>query len=211
MSQPKSQPKPESSPDYQSFVASVTGSDSAFREAVDEEALLRLEKDERRSAEELLIRRLDLDDRRAPPALARSECRGAVGPMKRRLPKAEGRMRIAIALALADLGADAHADETVAEVLRSGDHDAGIAALSAAESMRTEPVRQALIWAAQNHPSPDVRGNAGAVLLYAAGVAEDPLAWDYRPMWLPLGDDDPAVRQAAFDQIRKVTDLTDAG
>jgi hypothetical protein len=196
------------SPEYQRFVASVTSPDPAFVDAVDEEALLLLEKPERRSAEELLMARLELDDVRAPPALAHAECRGAVMPMKRRLPKASGRMRVAIALALTELEALPRADETVAEVLRSGDVDGGLPALRAAEEMRSEEVRTALLWSCQHHPDPVVRCNAAALLFYASGGATDPLAWEMRPLWLPLGDDDPAVRKAAFDQVCEALGLS---
>jgi hypothetical protein len=192
------------SPEYRRFVASVKSPDPAFFESVDEEALLALEKAERRSAEELLMERLDLDDVRAPPALAHATCRGAVMPMKRRLPKASARMRVAIAVALTDLEAIPGPDETVVEVLRSGDIEGGVPALGAAEELRSEEVRLALLWSCVHHPDPVVRCNAGAVLFYAAGVATDPLAWDVRPLWLPLGDEDPGVRKAAFKRVCEV-------
>jgi hypothetical protein len=149
------------SPDYQRFVESVAGVSPDWRESVDVEALLRLPKDEQRSAIELLIERLPLDDWRAPPALAAVTARGAVGPMKRRLPLANGRMKISIARSLADLEAIPQADEIVAEVLREGDPDSGLVALSAAEEMRSVPIRDALAWACLHHPSPEVRCIAG--------------------------------------------------
>jgi hypothetical protein len=196
------------SPEYRRFVASVQSPDPAFFESVDEEALLSLEKAERRSAEELLISRLALDDVRAPPALAHATCRGAVMPMKRRLPKATARMRVAIAVALTDLEAIPGPDDTVDEVLRSGDLDGGVTALNAAEELRTEKIRLVLLWSCVHHPDPVVRCNAGAVLLYAAGIAPDPLAWDMRPLWLPLGDEDPVVRRAAFKKVCEVIDVS---
>jgi hypothetical protein len=189
------------SPDYQRFAESVTGVAPEWREAVDVEALLRLPRDEQRAAIELLIERLPLDDWRAPPALAAAEARGAVMPMKRRLPLASGRMKVSIARSLAALEAIPRADETVAEVLREGDPDSGIVALSAAEEMRSEPIRDALAWSCLHHPSPEVRANAGAILYYFAGLAEDPLAWNFRPIYLGLTEEDPAARRASFEQI----------
>mgnify|MGYP000626758978 CR=1 FL=1 len=55
---------------FQRFARSVTGKDPDWRESVDIDALLALEKEERRAAEEMLIERIAVDDWRAPPALA---------------------------------------------------------------------------------------------------------------------------------------------
>jgi hypothetical protein len=189
------------SPGFQRFEESVAGVAPEWREAVDVEGLLRLDKDERRAAVERLIEQLELDDWRAPPALAEAEARGAVKPMQRRLPLAKGRMKVAIARALAALEAIPRADEIVAEVLREGDPDSGLAALAAAEEMRSVPIRDALAWACLHHPSPEVRASAGATLYYFAGLAEDALAWNFRPVYLQLTEADPAVRRRAFEQI----------
>ncbi len=186
------------SPDYLRFAESVKGVAPEWREAVDTEALLRLPKDEQRAAIELLIERLPLDDWRAPPALAAVKARGAVMPMKRRLPLASGRMKVSIARALADLEAIPQADEIVAEVLREGDPDSGLVALSAAEEMRSVPIRDALAWACLHHPTAEVRSNAGAILYYFAGLSEDALAWNFRPVWLQLAEESPDVRKQAF-------------
>ncbi|AKT43481.1 hypothetical protein [Chondromyces crocatus] len=183
------------------FLASVEGLGREWQESVDIETLLGLEKDERREAEKLLIERLEIDDWRAPPALAAAETRGAVMPMKRRLPEATGRMRVAMAKALASLEAIPQADEIVAEVIREGDMDSGLAALVAAEPMRSPVIRDALAWACLHHPEFEIRCNAGAMLFYMAGLSPDPLSWDYRPIWLQLGADDEASRRKAFEEI----------
>jgi hypothetical protein len=202
--------EPES-PAFQRFVESVKGVGPAWREAVDTDALLRLEKDERHRAEVLLIEeRIPRDDWRAPPALAEAKTRGAVAPMKRWLPKAKPRMKIAIARALADLEAIPRADETVAEVLRSGEPDSGLPALAAAQSMRSKPIVDALAWAAAHHPEPEVRSNAGAQLFVRADLTDDPLAWDFRPFWLRLGDEDEDERRQAFAEICRMVGLDPA-
>lgn len=198
---------PPPSPDFQRFVASVTGPDPEWRGSVDEETLHRLEKPERRAAEELLMERLPRNDWRAPGALARAECRGAVMPMKRWLPKASPKMKVAIAQALTDLEAIPNPDATVSEVLRGGDLDGGLAALTAAEGRRSLEIRNALAWSAKNHPEPDIRANAGAQLFQMAGLARDPLAWDFRPVWIRLAADDPAERELAFDELSQMTEL----
>lgn len=187
---------------FQRFARSVAGKDPDWRESVDVETLLTLEGDERRAAEELLIERLPVDDWRAPHALAAAECRGAVMPMKRALAgDSSGRMKVALALALEKLEAIEKADPIVAEVLREGDPDSGLAALVAAEEMKSPEIRDALAWACLHHPSRTVRVNAGATLFYMAGLAEDALALDFRPIYMDLGEDDAAVRRKAFEQI----------
>ncbi len=187
--------------EYRRFVASVTGSSPEWRESVDLDSLVELEGDELRKAEELLMERLEIDDWRAPSALAAVECRGAVMPMKRALPEASGRMKVQIALALEELEAIEKADPIVAEVLREGDPDSGLAALVAAEEMRSPEIRDALAWASVHHPSRVVRANAGATLFYMAGLAPDALAQDFREVWLPLGEEDEATRRKAFEEI----------
>ncbi len=193
---------------FQRFARSVAGKDPDWRESVDVESLLALEKEERRAAEEMLIERIAVDDWRAPPALAAAQCRGAVMPMKRALAgDARGRMKVAIAQALTKLEAIDKADPIVADVLREGDPDSGLAALVAAEEMKSPEIRDALAWASLHHPSRVVRVNAGANLFYMAGLAEDPMAMDYRSLYLDLGEDDPAVRQKAFEQICEIVGM----
>jgi len=190
------------SPLFERFVASVEGSSPEWRESVDTEALLALEsKEERRAAEELLIKRLPDDDWRAPPALAKAECRGAVMPMKRALDEASPRMKVSIAMALEELEAIPKADPLIAEVLRSGDQDGGLAALVAAEEMSSPEIRDALAWSCVHHPSRIIRVNAGAQLYYMAKLATDPLALDFRDVYIELGEEDEAVRRRAFAEI----------
>ncbi|UQA56820.1 hypothetical protein [Polyangium aurulentum] len=187
--------------EYRRFVESVTGTDPEWRDSVDIDSLVELEGDELRAAEELMIERLAVDDWRVPSALAAVECRGAVMPMKRALPDASGRMKVQIALALEELEAIEKADPIVAEVLREGDPDSGLAALVAAEEMRSPDIRDALAWASVHHPSRVVRTNAGATLFHMAGLAPDALAQDFRDVWMPLGEDDEATRRKAFEMI----------
>jgi HEAT repeat protein len=193
---------------FQRFARSVAGKDPDSRESVDVEALLALDKDERHAAEEMLIQRIAVDDWRAPPALATAECRGAVMPMKRALAgDANGRMKVAIALALKKLEAIDQADPIVADVLREGDPDSGLAALVAAEEMKSPDIRDALAWACLHHPSRTVRVNAGATLFYMAGLAPDPMAFDYRVIYIDLGEEDMAVRRKAFEQICEIVGM----
>jgi len=189
------------SPLFERFVASVEGSSPEWRESVDTEALLALEGDERRAAEEMLMKRLPDDDWRAPPALAKAKCRGAVMPMKRALDEASPRKKVFIAMALEELEAIPKADPLVAEVLRGGDPDGGLAALVAAEEMTSPDIRDALAWSCVNHPSRVVRVNAGAQLYYLAKLATDPLALDYRSVYIELGEDEEDKRRRAFIPI----------
>ncbi|TKD04491.1 HEAT repeat domain-containing protein [Polyangium fumosum] len=186
---------------FKRFVDSVERPGENFRESVDVETLLSLEKEERRAAEELLMERLLVDDWRAPPALAAAETRGAVMPMQRALPDASGRMKVAIARALEDLEAIPKADPIVAEVIREGDEDSGPPAVVAAGQMKSPEIRDALAWACIHHPTRVVRVSAGATLLFMAGLAKSPLALEFRPLIRGLRDDDEATRRATFAQI----------
>ncbi len=190
------------------FVDSIEGKNPDFRESVDTESLLALEsKEEKRDAEELLIKRIGDDDWRAPPALAAADCRGAVMPMKRALDEASPRMKVSIAMALQDLEAIPAADPLIAEVLRSGDPDGGLAALVAAEEMHSPEIRDALAWSCVHHPSRIVRVNAGAQLFYMAKLAPDSMALEFRPVYIDLGEDEEAKRRAAFKDIAEAVGM----
>ena len=109
------------SPEYTRFLNSVAGADPAHREELDTAALLVLGKQERKAAEELLIERIkETDDWRAPPALALLRTKRAVRPMKARLGEAKGRMKLALARALVDLGALDRLDALAHVVLAAG-------------------------------------------------------------------------------------------
>lgn len=196
------------SPEYTRFLNSVAGADVDARETLDLPALLALGKEERRSAEDLLIERVkDEDDWRVPPALAAIRSKRSVRPMKARLGEARGRMKIALARALVDLGALERIDETVVQMLDEEDPDDGITALAAADDLDSEPVVKALARASVHHPGPEVRINAGAALIVLAKLDDDPLAWKFRPLYLQLGEEDEKVRREAFAAICKLTQL----
>jgi len=191
------------SPLFQRFAESVEGVDPKWREDVDMEALRALDKEERREAEELLMSRLLDNDTRAPRALAEVKCRGAVAPMQKALPVVRGDMKVAIALALRDLEVGP-AEPLIAEVIRSGDLHGGIPAVSVARGMNKPEIAEVLAWAALHHPDPNVRKSSGSILIYHSGATDDPLAWKLRPLYLPLGSEDLAVRRAAFREICKI-------
>src|SRR4051794_1139791 len=107
---------------YTRFVESVEGVRPEHREELDTGALLSLEGDERHAAEELLIQRVkETEDWRAPPAIAAIKLKRAVRPMNQRLSETKGRMRLALARALVELGALDSIDETVITMLDGGD------------------------------------------------------------------------------------------
>lgn len=196
------------SAEYARFLESVEGVDPNHREELDMAALLALKDDERRAAEELLFARVkDEDDWRVPKAIAAIRLKRAVRPMKERLPRAKGRMRLALARALVELGALESIDATVVAMLDEGDPEEGISALAAADTLRSREVVRALARASLRHPSPEVRINAGAALIYASGVTSDPLVWDYRPLYLQLEEEDPQIRRQVFEEICTLTGL----
>jgi len=55
---------------------------------------------------------------------------------------------------------------------------------------------KALANASVNHPVPEVRINAGSLLLYITKVSDDPLVWKFRPLYLLLGEEDEKERKA---------------
>jgi hypothetical protein len=199
------------SPEYQRFLNTLAGADPESREKLDIEALLALGKEERKSAEDLLIERVkEQDDWRVPPALAALRTKRAVRPMKARLGEAKGRMKIALARALVDLGALDRLDDTVIQVLEDEDPEDGIAALAAADDLRSDALVKALARASVHHPGPEVRINAGAALLSMAHLDDDPLVWKFRPLYLQLGEEDEKTRRDAFAEIAKLTQLPPA-
>lgn len=197
------------SPEYERFLRSISGADPDYRETLDIEALLALKKEERRSAEEVLIERIkETDDWRAPSALSALRTKRAVRPMKARLPESKGRMKIALARALVDLGGLEKLDDTIIEILDEEDPDEGIAALTAVDDIESsEKIVKALARASVHHPGPEVRINAGAALITLAKLDDDPLAWKFRPLYLQLGEEDEKVRREAFAEICKLTQL----
>ena len=114
-------------------------------------------------------------------------------------------MRLALARALVDLGALDRIDDAVVEMLDGRDRDEGISALAASTELSSRDVVAALSRACVHHPSPEVRVGAGAKLLYVTGITKDPLVWDLRPIYLPLGDEDEAVRRDSFRSICALT------
>ena len=196
------------SAEYARFKASIEGTDPKYREELDMDALMALKDDERRAAEELLIERVKTEsDWRVPPALAALNVKRSIRPMKERLPKTRGRMRLAVARALVDLGALPRLDETVIEMLEGGDPDEGISALAAADNLSSPELTKALGRASVHHPGPEVRINAGAALLQKAKLTSDPLVWKFRPIYLVLGEEDMALRLEAFSHICDLTQL----
>jgi len=191
----------QASPELNRVVDSVDGKDPAYRESIDTEALLSLKGDERAQAEDLLIAHLAGKDWRIPPALAEMKSRKAKTPLRRRLTTAKGQMRLAVSRALVDLGVLKSMDQAVVDVLDEGEYAGSMAALSEAEDLDSEIVKEALLSATMEHPEPEVRGSAAATLLYMDGVAEDPLAWDHRALTQRFGESDEKERKASYNEL----------
>jgi hypothetical protein len=192
---------------FQRFAVSVEGVDDKWREDLDMEAYQALAKDERREADELMILRIDENDTRAAMALAKVKCRGAVAPMKRALPHASARMKVTIALALDELEVS-RPDEIIAEVIRSGDPEGVMPAMSVARGLRSDVIRDTLAWACMHHPEASARRSAGSILIYASGLTDDPLVLQFRPLYLPLGSDDEATRRKHFEEICSIAQIS---
>lgn len=189
---------------FNRFAASVAGKDDRWREELDREAFDALDKKERIDAQELVMRTFADNDTRGPSFLADVQCRGAVAPMKRALPKASGTMKVAIALALEALEVDP-ADPILVEVLKSGDSDGGLLAISEIRARElTEDVINVLAWACMRHPDASVRKSAGSTVIYRSGVTDDPFAIAFRPLYLTLGSEDIEKRREAFRDVCEI-------
>jgi hypothetical protein len=197
------------SANYSRFLASVNGGDPDSRESLDLDALLALEGDEKKSAEDLLVARVkEEDDWRVPPALAALKLKRSVRPMKERLAEAKGRFRLALARALVDMGALDRLDDTVIAMLDEGDPDEGVSAMAATDDLEaSKDLMKALVRASRDHESPEVRTLAGAALIHQSKLDEDPLAWKFRPLYLLLGEEDEATRKEAHQKILEITKL----
>ncbi|HMY15633.1 MAG TPA: hypothetical protein PKA58_04850 [Polyangium sp.] len=191
---------------YKRFATSVEGVDVKWREDLDMEAYQALDKDERREADELMMTRLEENDTRAAIALGQVKCRGAVAPMQRALPNASARMKVAIAVAFDELEVSPP-DELIAEVIRSGDVDGAKAAMPVARELRSDVIRNVLAWACMHHPDASARRSAGSILISASGVTDDPLVWEFRPLYLPLGSEDEATRRKHFEEICDIAQI----
>lgn len=192
----------------QRFIHSVDAPDLDFCETLDLSALSETEGPDRVAAEDLLLRRAaEEDDWRVPPAIAAIGLERAVPTLRRRLPEARGRMRLALARALVELGALEGIDEIVAEMLDGGDRDEGISALAASMGLPSRVILAALARAALHHPSPEVRVNAGADLFYVSGKTKDPLAWKFRPIYLLVAEPEEDKRCDTFGKICDLVQL----
>jgi len=126
--------------------------------------------------------------------------------MKDRLPEARGRMRVALGQALVDLGALDRLDETVISMLETDDPGRGAWRRSPRRTnLRSQSSSRPSAHASVHHSGPEVRINAGAALFYVTERTDDPLAWKYRPLYLPLGEEDEKVRREAFEKICTLT------
>lgn len=196
---------------YKRFVYSIDAPELDFRESLDLDALAETEGPDREAAEDLLMERVSKeDDWRVPPAIASIRLKRAALPMQQRLPEAKGRMKLALARALVELGALERIDDTVVEMLDGGDRDEGISALAASSGLSSQELVAALSRASVHHASPEVRVNAGAKLLYVTKATKDPLVWKFRPLYLLLNAEDEKVRREVFEKICELSHTSPA-
>lgn len=191
---------------FQRFQASFDAPGRAFLDQLDTAALLALAEPERTEAEDLLLARLSTDDPRIVRALRDLGSTRAIAPLRAALARTQhGRMRVAVARALFELGHDASAIATIVDVLRHGDRSSRETAASVLRVLPVADVRPALLDALSDRDA-SVRGLATSAL-YELHQLDD-VARDYRDrlgvLRMLIASPLPAVVAYAAGEIRSV-------
>lgn len=182
--------------------------DSTERQWVDDydlDALGALPPDELAQAEQLLIRRLDAADARAPRALVAVGSSQAVPLLRARLEGSHGAMRVEVALALWRLAQFGAAADAIGAVLHDEDAADRLYAAHALMEFPSPAVEQALLAAAAGDQDRDVRTTAATSLLSIRGVLSSLFDDSQRGLMMRLDSDDPAEVAAAADTLRELT------
>jgi HEAT repeat protein len=198
---------------FQRFQASFDAPGRAFLDQLDTAALLALAEPERTEAEDLLLAALSTDDPRIARALRDLGSTRAIAPLRAALARTQhGRMRVAVARALFELGHDRSAIATIVDVLRRGDRSARETAASVLRVLPVGDVQPALLDALSDRDA-SVRGLAASAL-YTLHQLDD-LARDYRDrlgvLRMLIASPLPSVAAHAADEIRSVIGALDRG
>lgn len=164
-------------------------------------ALAELKDDERDEAERWLLARADRDwrDVEGLLALGSEQARGAVVDQ---LCHGMIEIRLVAARRLPEDPA-IEADREAAIVVGLGEATvmSGLTtALDLATEHQTPAVMDALFRAALRDDR-EMAIHAAALLAFLHGKAKEPFDWDRGPFYLRFGEDEPAVRRAAFEQL----------
>jgi hypothetical protein len=99
------------------------------------------------------------------------------------------------------MGASVEIDKIIARILQRGLYEEGLSlAIDLVPEYATPYLRNVLLDCARIG-QPDVRVHAAALCLYLAGKAKEPFDWKHRPFFLKFGEEDPAIRKRAFEEL----------
>lgn len=198
---------------FQRFQASFDAPGRAFLDQLDTAALLSLAEPERTEAEDILLGALSTDDPRIVRALLDVRSTRALAPLRAALARTQhGRMRVAVARALFELGHDRSAISTIVDVLRHGDRSSRETAASVLRVLPVADVQPALFDALSDADA-SVRGLATSAL-YALHRLDD-VARDYRDrlgvLRMLIASPLPSVAAQAAGEIRSVIGALERG
>lgn len=191
---------------YQQFLKSMNIGFEQWHDGIgyDLEALQRLSAEERVHIEEMLIKNLEqAGDWRDVEALAALGTTSALAVVDKARFHNKARVRnraLRIVLHMQDAGETSEEkmselEDQYVQAVAQGYH-------AMAEDMPTMRVKKALLESARAADN-EFRGSAAALLLYLCGQAPERFDWSQRPFFLLFSDDDPAVRQSAWEELRK--------
>jgi hypothetical protein len=169
----------------------------------DLDALAKATDIERRYVGDMLLQRVRSRDAgwRDIEALGALNLPEARPMLEKALATAKPETRLHIARMLAAQGVPVEIDRIIADILRRGSYQHGLSfALDLAPTYATPYLRDVLLDCARNG-YPDVRVRAAALCLYLAGKADEPFDWKHRPFFLNFGEEDPVIRQRAFEEL----------
>lgn len=198
---------------FQRFQASFDAPGRAFLDQLDTAALLSLDEPERSEAEDILLGALSTDDPRIVRALVDLRSTRAIAPLRAALARTQqGRMRVAVARALFELGHDRSAIATIVDVLRHGDRSSRETAASVLRVLPVADVQPALLDALSDGDA-SIRGLATSAL-YALHHLDD-VARDYRDrlgvLRMLIGSPLPSLAAQAAGEIRSVIGALENG
>lgn len=187
------------------FLASMNVTYEQWHDGIgyDLDALAKLTVDERRYVGDMLLQRVrareaEWRDIEALEILDLPETRAV---LEKALQTAKPETRLHIARFLARNGAAVPIDRIIADILRRGSYQDGLSlAIDMVPAHATPFLRNVLLDCARNG-YPDVRVHAAALCLYLAGQADEPFDWKHRPFFLNFGEEDPVIRQRAFEEL----------
>jgi hypothetical protein len=184
------------------FLASMILDYGKWKEGIgyDLEALAAVPQEDRHAAASAVVDHLHTHpDWRDIEALA---AMGERAPLRAALRNKNADIRLRAAEALAAFDEDLVLEEFICKSLMEAAAFDGLSkVLDMAREHPTEKVKACVLEAAVKNPASEARVNIAGLALHLYGKTDDPFDWDYRPLFLRFGAEDPAERRAAFEEL----------